>query len=79
VGRIKSERAGLTSIGFSLAFRRLVAKDLVEVMEAWDENRDETYKTTRLTDEGWEWVDNNESLFVLKKPSFEDLDKDIPF
>jgi hypothetical protein len=48
-------------------------------MEAWDENRDETYKTTRLTDEGWKWVDNNESLFVLKKPSFEDLDKDIPF
>jgi nucleoside 2-deoxyribosyltransferase len=77
--KAESERAGLTSIGFSLAFRRLVAKDLVEVMEAWDENRDETYKTTRLTDEGWKWVDNNESLFVLKKPSFEDLDKDIPF
>lgn len=75
----ESERAGLTSIGFSLAFRRLVAKDLVEVMEGWDENRDEIYKTTRLSDEGWKWVDNNESLFVLKKPSHTEIDEDIPF
>ena len=75
----ESERAGLTSIGFSLAFRRLVAKDLVEVMEGWDENRDEIYKTTRLSDEGWKWVDKNESLFVLKKPSHTEIDLDIPF
>lgn len=75
----ESERAGLTSIGFSLAFRRLVAKELVEVMEAWDENRDEIYKTTRLSDEGWKWVDDNELLFVLKKPSLTEIEEDIPF
>jgi hypothetical protein len=71
-----SERSGLTSIGFSLAFRRLVAKNLIEVTEEWDENRDQTYSTTRLTDAGWGWIESNESLFVLKKQAPKD---DIPF
>lgn len=77
-----SERSGLTAIGFSLAFRRLAAKKLIEVKEEWDENRDQTYSTTRLTDAGWNWIENNESLFVLKKKSsnaFEDFDNEIPF
>lgn len=77
-----SERSGLTAIGFSLAFRRLAAKQLIEVKEEWDEHRDQTYSTARLTDAGWNWIENNESLFVLKKKAptkFEDLDDDIPF
>lgn len=77
-----SERSGLTAIGFSLALRRLVAKKLIEMTEEWDEHRDQTYSATRLTDAGWNWIENNESLFVLKKkPSktFEDFEDDIPF
>lgn len=74
-----SERSGLTSIGFSLAFRRLVAKKLVEVTEEWDEHRDQTYSTTRLTDAGWNWIESNESLFVLKKQSPQSIADDIPF
>lgn len=74
-----SERSGLTSIGFSLAFRRLAAKKLVELMEEYDENRDQVYSMTRLTDAGWNWIENNESLFVLKKPSPKSLEDEIPF
>jgi hypothetical protein len=74
-----SERSGLTSIGFSLAFRRLSAKKLIEVAEHWDEHRDETYSTARLTDTGWNWIESNESLFVLKKNSEEKAEDDIPF
>lgn len=74
-----SERSGLTSIGFSLAFRRLAAKKLVELTEEYDENRDQIYSMTRLTDAGWSWIENNESLFVLKKPSPKSLEDEIPF
>ena len=76
-----AERAGLTSIGFSLAFRRLLAKRLIEVIEEHEE-RGEPYNAARLTDMGWEWVEKNEALFVLRKKAptkFDELDKDIPF
>lgn len=76
----ESERSGLTEIGFSLAFRRLLSKSLIEVNEEWDEQRDQVYKTTRLTETGWSWVENNESLFVLRKPTPKTtIDEDIPF
>jgi hypothetical protein len=74
-----SERSGLTSIGFSLAFRRLAAKKLIEVIEEWDEQRDQLYSTTRLTNAGWSWIENNESLFVLKKQLPNTIEDDIPF
>lgn len=74
-----SERSGLTSIGFSLAFRRLTAKKLIAVTEEHDEIREHVYSVTRLTDAGWNWIENNESLFVLKKPSPESFEDDIPF
>lgn len=74
-----SERSGLTSIGFSLAFRRLAAKQLINVTEEWDEHRDQVYSAARLTDAGWTWIEMNESLFVLKKPSPKTLENNIPF
>jgi hypothetical protein len=76
-----SERSGLTSIGFSLAFRRLVAKELIETIEATNEEG-ETWPAAQLTERGWHWVESNESLFVLRKkqPSkFDDFKDDIPF
>ena len=74
-----SERSGLTSIGFSLALRRLAAKHLINIIEEYDENRDQNYSITRLTDAGWSWIENNESLFVLKKPSPQSIEDEIPF
>lgn len=73
------ERSGLTSIGFSLAFRKLSTKKLIEVSEEWDEHSDRTYSTTKLSDAGWQWIENNESLFALKKPSPSTLDLETPF
>ncbi len=62
-----SEGAGLTAIGFSLAHRRLVAKGMVERVDGQDE-RGDYYDASRLTEQGWSWIDTNESLFVLRRP-----------
>lgn len=84
--RNDSERAGLTGIGFSLALRRLVTKQYAEVYDDSDFNGND-YKVVRLTDKGWNFIEQNETLFVLRKPegggklrpSFDDMDDKIPF
>lgn len=75
-----AERAGLTAIGFSLAFRQLTAKKYIEIVEAYDDMRNETYHSSRLSDTGWSWIEKNESLFtLLKKPASKKHDEEIPF
>lgn len=77
-----AERAGLTSLAFGLAFRRLLQKDLLEVQDAYNEQNDEHFKGVQLTSNGWKWIEDNETLFVLKKSKYkqeEFLDDDIPF
>ena len=71
-----AERSGLTSIGFSLAFRRLLAKGFIETIEAYDERQGEPYQATRLSETGWSWIENNESLFALKKSSQQNFEDD---
>ncbi len=79
-----AERSGLTSVGFALAFRRLLTKRLIESFEDTNDHG-EPYNAARLSNIGWEWVERNESLFVLKKTSrskagkFDDMADDIPF
>lgn len=75
------ERSGLTSIGFSLGFRRLAGKRLIETIEECDEHG-EPYDAARLTPDGWDWVEQNESLFVLRKKARSkdnEPENDIPF
>lgn len=60
------ERAGLTPIGFSLGYRRLASKDLICSFGAED-YRGEPYTGVRLTDQGWEWIERNETLFSLRR------------
>jgi hypothetical protein len=81
-----AEGSGLTPIGFSLAFRGLSSKGLVEVAQGhWEQG--EEYEGARVSDKGWSWIEANESLFVLIKPSkmakkggkFDDFEDDIPF
>ena len=74
-----AERSGLTSIGFSLAFRGLNAKMYIKVSKEANSYQDEPYEAGRLTDAGWEWVEKNEALFTLKKPTMQDIDNSIPF
>ncbi len=75
------ERAGFTSLGFSLGFRRLVRKGLIEAIESYDDYQGDTYPAARLTAEGWDWIEANEEMFAQKKSlaSKDDFDDDIPF
>jgi len=75
------ERAGFTSLGFGLGFRRLLSKRFVESTEEFDEHG-EPYPAARLTQAGCEWIEANEGMFSLKKGapvSADDFDDDIPF
>ena len=59
------EQAGMTGMGFNLALRRLAAKDFMLVSEELDPNDGEPYATLGLSDRAWEWIDANDSQFVL--------------
>lgn len=73
------ERAGLTSIGFSLALRQLKATELIEIIEEYDEIQGHTYKAARTSESGWHWIENNSLLFELKKSPIQKFEDDIPF
>ena len=74
------ERTGYTSIGFSLGFRRLVEKQFIEPVDTTDDFGN-LYDSAKLTDKGWKWVEENESLFALRrdKTPVLDFDDEIPF
>lgn len=72
-----ADRAGITSMGFNIAIRRLTAKQFVETTDVYDPVEREKYHALQVTDSGWDWIDNNESRFVLQRPKLKD--DDIPF
>jgi hypothetical protein len=74
-----AERAGITSLGFNLGMRRLLAKKFIEETTMQDEYNSDPYPGLELTSEAWEWIEANESLFVLHRATKEDLDEEIPF
>lgn len=74
-----AERAGVTNVGFNIGIRRLQAKSFIEMSELWDEQSGETYDAVRLTDAGWQWIEENETLFILHRPTAEQQVEDIPF
>ena len=53
-------------------------KQLIETIDKFDEDRGEPYVATRLTETGWNWIENNESLFSLRKSTQEEFDDSIP-
>ncbi len=74
------ERSGFTILGFALGVKRLVARKFVDVRENSDYNG-ETYQEIVLTDEAWDWIEQNESKFLIRKkeePSTDSSD-DVPF
>jgi nucleoside 2-deoxyribosyltransferase len=80
------ERAGLTNLGFSLGLRRLKSKGFLAICEMSDDNSYGTFEGLLVTSKGWEWIENNESKFVLhnqtskkKPPNFSDMDENSPF
>lgn len=80
------EKAGLTSIAFQLGIRRLLGKGLIERRVHQGHYDDEPAEGAALTDSGWQWIDEHEELFVMRrspKARAEDAqpipDDDIPF
>ena len=78
--RRNAERSGLTRIGLGLGLRRLERKGLVELKEVESEEG-YLYQVVALSDDGWSWIDRNESLFSLRKEEDNTSisDDDIPF
>ncbi len=77
-----AEGSGLTPVGFGLAFRRLLKKEFVEPIDMFDEQNNEKYEGVQLTALGWEWIEENEKLFILNKKEKsdpEDFEDEIPF
>lgn len=72
-----AERAGVTSMGFNLAVRRLMQKKFIREQEIFDEMNSEAYAGLAIAELGWSWIDANESQFVLTRP--EKIESDIPF
>lgn len=82
--RLAVERQGLTAMAYQLGLRRLQVRGFVE--ERLVNYEDGMFDAVVLTDSAWDWIDENESLFKLKKPKkkvadYADdfADDDIPF
>ncbi len=87
-----AERASLTKFGFALGLRRLITKFFVQKCGYTDQNGYEI-DALKITDAGWNWIDANESRFVVRRLSKAELaaqsneyaqsaeisDEDIPF
>lgn len=72
-----AERAGITNMGFNLALRRLLRKDLIREQEIWNERDGESYAGLAVSDAGWAWIDANDSQFVLSRQ--DKAKDDLPF
>ena len=74
-----AERAGITGVGFNLGVRRLLSKKFIEETEEYDSDNHHSYTGVKLADRAWEWIEANESRFILHKGSKDAMEDDIPF
>ena len=74
------ERSGFTNIATTLAVKSLLQKELILYSDFQDYNGDR-YIGYQFTDNGWAWVLENQSRFLLKKPDQPEPEvvDDIPF
>ena len=75
--------SGMGSFDFGIAFRNLIGKKMIELIDSYDESDDHHFRGVQLTVNGWDWVKENDSNFPLNRKSlrlsdFFDAD-DIPF
>ena len=59
------DQAGLNGTGFNLALRRLDVKGFVAFTSEYDEHSSENYSVISLQNSAWDWIDANESKFIL--------------
>lgn len=77
------EKSGFTKVAATLALKSLLQKGLV-ISDQYNEWNNEPYIGFSFTENGWGWVLQNQSQFLLKKTdskptAFDDFDDDIPF
>jgi hypothetical protein len=63
-----AESAGVTGMGFNLALRRLQTKGFIETGLEENPHHDEPTAVLSLLNRAWDWIDVNESKFVLHQP-----------
>jgi hypothetical protein len=61
--RKDAEIAGITTMGFNVAVRRLERRGFALFSERFDEDSHESYSVVQLTDDAWTWIDDNETQF----------------
>lgn len=69
-----AERAGVTSMGFNIGMRRLLKKNFIVETEMVDENHGYTYAGLELTSAAWEWIEENETMFVIHRTANDEPD-----
>ena len=71
--RKDAERSGLTRAGCHVAMRRLMAKGYMTLEDVTRSDVDNEWseRHVKLSDDGWDWITANESLFLFMKPGKE--------
>ncbi len=72
--RQNAEKAGQNSLGFALGLRRLKLKAFVQTTDDQDFNGD-YFDALQLTAAAWDWIDAHEGMFLLKRESQFDSDR----
>lgn len=65
--RQRVEQQGVTALGAQLAVRRLATKSFIELGQ--EEGEWGPYDVIQLTNSAWNWIEDNDSVFVLNKPA----------
>lgn len=65
----EAEQAGMTGMGFNLALRRLHAREFIKLSQEADERDGEPYTAIALRESAWDWIDANDSKFILQLPT----------
>jgi DNA-binding MarR family transcriptional regulator len=81
IGKRDAEKAGVTNVGYTIAIKKLLKKRFIKSEEIIDEENGERYQGVYITESGWDWVEANESEFILHRVKEPDpfSDDDIPF
>jgi hypothetical protein len=79
IGKRDAEKAGVTNVGYTIAIKRLLKKRFVKLEEVVDEEDGERYQGVYITESGWDWIETNDSKFILHRVKESNPIDDLPF
>jgi len=65
-------------LGFNLALRKLPAQNFVSKKEIGVDRANDSFDGIVVTEAGWQWIEANESRFILHRPDRKSEDT-LPF